>query len=96
MFSQSAVCVHEYCAWWLSRWCVASTPYLICGPLPERYGNKLTCWPNAQGNIEAEQAEIRKREKEERRKQQEEERKRAEEEAAAAAAVAQVSTVLLG
>lgn len=42
-----------------------------------------------QGNIEAEQAEIRKREKEERRKQQEEERKRAEEEAAAAAAVAQ-------
>ncbi|KAL0041960.1 hypothetical protein WJX79_010367 [Trebouxia sp. C0005] len=41
-----------------------------------------------QGNIEAEQAEIRKREKEERRKRQEEERKQAEEEAAAAAAAA--------
>ena len=48
-----------------------------------------------QGNIEAEQAEIRKREKEERRKQQEEERKQAEEEAAAAAAAAQVNNILL-
>jgi len=44
-----------------------------------------------QGNIEAEQAEIRKREKEERRKQQDEERKQAEEQAAAAAAAAQVN-----
>ena len=44
-----------------------------------------------QGNIEAEQAEIRKREKEERRKQQDEERKQAEEAAAAAAAAAQVN-----
>jgi uncharacterized protein YlxW (UPF0749 family) len=47
-----------------------------------------------QGNIEAEQAEVRKREKEERRKQQEEERKQAEEEAAAAAAAAQVNNIL--
>ncbi len=47
-----------------------------------------------QGNIEAEQAEIRKREKEERRKQQEEERKQAEEEEAAAAAAAQVNNIL--
>lgn len=47
-----------------------------------------------QGNIEADQAEIRKREKEERRKQQEEERKQAEEEAAAAAAAAQVNKIL--
>jgi len=46
-----------------------------------------------QGNIEAEQAEIRKREKEERRKRQEEERKQAEEEAAAAAAAAQVNNI---
>ena len=42
-----------------------------------------------QGNIEAEQAEARKREKEERkRRKEEEERKQAEEEAAAAAAAA--------
>ena len=47
-----------------------------------------------QGNIEAEQAEIRKREKEERRQQQEEERKQAEEEAAAAAAAAQVDNIV--
>jgi len=46
-----------------------------------------------QGNIEAEQAEIRKREKEDRRKRQEEERKQAEEEAAAAAAAAQVNNI---
>ena len=46
-----------------------------------------------QGNIEAEQAEIRKREKEERRQRQEEERKQAEEEAAAAAAAAQVNNI---
>ena len=37
-----------------------------------------------QGNLEAEQAEARKREKAERKKKQEEERKQAEEEAAAA------------
>lgn len=37
-----------------------------------------------QGNLEAEQAEARKREKAERKKRQEEERKQAEEEAAAA------------
>lgn len=39
-----------------------------------------------QGNLEAEQAEARKREKAERKKKQEEERKQAEEEAAAAKA----------
>ncbi len=44
------------------------------------------CFAFLQGNLEAEQAEARKREKAERKKQQEEERKQAEEEAAAAKA----------
>lgn len=45
-----------------------------------------TCFACVQGNLEAEQAEARKREKAERKKKQEEERKQAEEEAAAAKA----------
>ena len=44
------------------------------------------CFALLQGNLEAEQAEARKREKAERKKKQEEERKQAEEEAAAAKA----------
>ncbi len=52
--------------------------------MPGNRNSLLSGALHVQGNIEAEQAEARKREKEERRKLQEEERKQAEEAAAAA------------